>query len=68
VNTSNISCSSLTLKCRRISVFPFHAAVEESRRTKNLIDFCTSDSQDSVMICTDRAGRGLDFKGRRVST
>ncbi|EPS70034.1 hypothetical protein M569_04728, partial [Genlisea aurea] len=46
-------------------VLPFHAALEQDSRIRNIHEFHSSPSENTSMflICTDRASRGIDFSG-----
>ncbi|XP_074583609.1 DEAD-box ATP-dependent RNA helicase 50-like [Curcuma longa] len=51
-------------KGTQIKVLPFHAAIAQEIRLANMKEFLTSRSKDSmILICTDRASRGIDFAG-----
>ncbi|XP_042385726.1 DEAD-box ATP-dependent RNA helicase 50-like isoform X1 [Zingiber officinale] len=51
-------------KGTQIKVLPFHSAIAQEMRLANMKEFLTSRSKDSmILICTDRASRGIDFAG-----
>uniref|UniRef100_A0A7N0T1Z2 Uncharacterized protein n=2 Tax=Kalanchoe fedtschenkoi TaxID=63787 RepID=A0A7N0T1Z2_KALFE len=49
----------------RMLVLPFHAAVTQETRLANMKEFLNPRSnKDSLfLVCTDRASRGIDFRG-----
>ncbi|WCJ25127.1 DEAD-box ATP-dependent RNA helicase 50 [Euphorbia peplus] len=52
-------------KGNRVRVLPFHSALAQEARVKNMKDFMQSHPGDcsSFLVCTDRASRGIDFSG-----
>ncbi|XP_059630618.1 DEAD-box ATP-dependent RNA helicase 50 isoform X2 [Cornus florida] len=46
-------------------ILPFHAAVAQESRIANIEEFHSSKRRDSslFLVCTDRASRGIDFRG-----
>ncbi|CAH8356602.1 unnamed protein product [Eruca vesicaria subsp. sativa] len=50
---------------RQLHVLPFHAALAQESRLKNMEEFTSSHPEDHslFLVCTDRASRGIDFSG-----
>lgn len=48
-------------------IYPYHAAIDQKSRESNLESFCKPlIKMPVVLICTDRASRGLDFNKVKV--
>ncbi|EOA29927.1 hypothetical protein CARUB_v10013021mg [Capsella rubella] len=52
-------------KERQLHVLPFHAALSQESRLKNMKEFTSSQPEENslFLVCTDRASRGIDFSG-----
>lgn len=44
----------------------YHGALEASKRARALETFSAEAAVDRVLVCTDRAARGVDFRNRPV--
>ncbi|KAF4360657.1 hypothetical protein CsatB_023210 [Cannabis sativa] len=49
----------------QVKVLPFHAAMAQESRLANLEEFSNSrpEKGSQILVCTDRASRGMDFAG-----
>lgn len=57
--------SSITMSYK---VYSFHSAIEPNKRESNLKSFSNPSLKFSkILICTDKASRGFDFSGSKVS-
>ncbi|CAN8260201.1 unnamed protein product [Cochlearia groenlandica] len=52
-------------KERQLHVLPFHAALEQESRLRNMEEFTSVHPEENslFLVCTDRASRGIDFSG-----
>ncbi|KAL2346029.1 hypothetical protein Fmac_000029 [Flemingia macrophylla] len=52
-------------KGNRVQVLPFHAAMTQESRLASMEEFTRPPSKgvSQIMVCTDRASRGIDFAG-----
>ena len=52
---------------RARQVLCYHSAIEAAAREANLVEFCRPKlKQPAVLVCTDRASRGMDFQSSPV--